>query len=123
LFLGSYRLLTPDYVDYAFSNDSSIEQEKELEQARADQAQLELLKNELAAQEVQWKEAYDVLMAENRSFEDVRLGGTFGGTVATTLRNMSGRKGRVWKPDYPWRLKRQMHQQNNDVRSMQASMK
>jgi hypothetical protein len=67
LFLGSYRLLTPDYVDYAFSNDSSIEQEKELEQARADQAQLELLKNELAAQEVQWKEAYDVLMAENRS--------------------------------------------------------
>ena len=46
-----------------------IEQEKELEQARADRAQLELLKNELAAQEVQWKEAYDVLMAENQSLK------------------------------------------------------
>lgn len=46
-----------------------IFQEKELEQARADHAQLELLKNELASQEAQWKEAYDFLMAENQSLK------------------------------------------------------
>lgn len=38
-----------------------------MELARSDHAQLELLKNELAAQEAQWKEAYDVLVAENNS--------------------------------------------------------
>eukprot|EP00545_Synedropsis_sp_CCMP1620_P007135 CAMPEP_0119003308 /NCGR_PEP_ID=MMETSP1176-20130426/486_1 /TAXON_ID=265551 /ORGANISM="Synedropsis recta cf, Strain CCMP1620" /LENGTH=431 /DNA_ID=CAMNT_0006954897 /DNA_START=18 /DNA_END=1310 /DNA_ORIENTATION=+ len=41
----------------------------ELEQARSDHAQLELLKNELAAQEAQWKEAYDFVMAENQSLK------------------------------------------------------
>jgi len=44
-------------------------QEKELEQARTDHAQLELLKTEMAAQEAQWKEAYDVLMTENNSLK------------------------------------------------------
>jgi hypothetical protein len=40
-----------------------------LEQARSDHAQLELLKNELAAQEAQWNEMYDVLVAENQSLK------------------------------------------------------
>lgn len=43
--------------------------EKELEQARSDHMQLELLKNELAAQEIQWKEAYDSIVAENQSLK------------------------------------------------------
>jgi len=43
--------------------------EKELEQARSDHMQLELLKNELVAQEIQWKEAYDVVIAENQSLK------------------------------------------------------
>mmetsp|Transcript_37761 Transcript_37761/g.43130 ORF Transcript_37761/g.43130 Transcript_37761/m.43130 type:complete len:413 (-) Transcript_37761:31-1269(-) len=43
--------------------------EKELEQARSDHMQLELLKNELAAQEIQWKEAYNVVIAENQSLK------------------------------------------------------
>lgn len=44
-------------------------QEKELEQARSDHMQLELLKNELAAQEIQWKEAYDAVVAENQTLK------------------------------------------------------
>jgi len=43
--------------------------EKELEQARTDHVQLERLKAELAEQEAQWKEAYDVLLAENNTLK------------------------------------------------------
>ena len=44
-------------------------QEKELEQARTSQVQLERLKSEMVAQEAQWKEAYDVLLAENSALK------------------------------------------------------
>lgn len=44
-------------------------QEKELEQARTDHEQLERLKAEMAEQESHWKEAYDVLMAENNALK------------------------------------------------------
>jgi hypothetical protein len=40
-----------------------------LEQARTEHEQLERLKGEMAAQEAQWKEAYDLLMAENKSLK------------------------------------------------------
>lgn len=43
--------------------------EKELENARTEHAQLERFKAEMAAQEAQWKEAYDLLMAENNSLK------------------------------------------------------
>lgn len=40
-----------------------------MEQARTDHIQLEMLKAEIADQEAQWKEAYDVLLAENNSLK------------------------------------------------------
>jgi hypothetical protein len=40
-----------------------------LEQARTEHEQLERLRTEMAAQEAQWKEAYDLLMAENNSLK------------------------------------------------------
>jgi chromosome segregation ATPase len=43
--------------------------ETELEQARTEHEQLERLRVEMAAQEAQWKEAYDLLMAENNSLK------------------------------------------------------
>lgn len=43
--------------------------EKELEQARTDHAQLERLKAEMAEQEAQWKEAYDMILAENNALK------------------------------------------------------
>ena len=47
----------------------SFYQEKELEQARTEHSRLERMKAEMARQEVQWKEAYDVLFAENESLK------------------------------------------------------
>lgn len=44
-------------------------QEKELEQARTDHAQVEQLKIELAEQEAHWKEAYQVVMQENAALK------------------------------------------------------
>ena len=40
-----------------------------MEQARTEHEQLERLRAEMAAQEAQWKEAYDLLMAENNSLK------------------------------------------------------
>ena len=40
-----------------------------MEQARTEHEQLERLRVEMAAQEAQWKEAYDLLMAENNSLK------------------------------------------------------
>eukprot|EP00549_Striatella_unipunctata_P008101 CAMPEP_0118708672 /NCGR_PEP_ID=MMETSP0800-20121206/22062_1 /TAXON_ID=210618 ORGANISM="Striatella unipunctata, Strain CCMP2910" /NCGR_SAMPLE_ID=MMETSP0800 /ASSEMBLY_ACC=CAM_ASM_000638 /LENGTH=458 /DNA_ID=CAMNT_0006611981 /DNA_START=66 /DNA_END=1439 /DNA_ORIENTATION=- len=42
---------------------------KELEQSRVDHAQVESLKNEMTEKELQWREAYDLLMAENNSLK------------------------------------------------------
>jgi endonuclease III len=43
--------------------------QKELEQARTMGNQVERLKSEMAAQEAHWKEAYDVLLAENNALK------------------------------------------------------
>jgi len=48
---------------------NTFSQERELEQARTDHAQLERLKVELAEQEAHWKEAYQVLMTENSALK------------------------------------------------------
>ena len=71
-FIVLYSLVheVPSAFDFVYvSSCFGMLQDKELEQARADHAQLELLKNELAAQEAQWKEAYDFLLAENQALK------------------------------------------------------
>ena len=43
--------------------------EKELEQARSEHSRLERMRIEMSQQEAQWKEAYDVLVAENKALK------------------------------------------------------
>lgn len=44
-------------------------QDQQLEQARSERGQLDRLRAEMAEQEAQWKEAYDVLLAENNALK------------------------------------------------------
>jgi len=43
--------------------------EKELEQARSEHSRLERMRIEMSQQEAQWKEAYDLLLAENKALK------------------------------------------------------
>lgn len=63
------RDLQSNNVESAKRRIEGQDVEKELEQARTEHSRLERMKAEMARQEVQWKEAYDVLFAENESLK------------------------------------------------------
>lgn len=63
------RDLQSNNVESAKRRIEGQEVEKELEQARTEHSRLERMKAELARQEAQWKEAYDVLVAENNALK------------------------------------------------------